>query len=296
MQNIPKVSVVIPTYNRPELLSQAIRSVLAQTYQDFEVIVVDDGSRGRAGNVVMAFEDSRIRYFKNETSLGGGGARNRGIAEARGGYVAFLDDDDEWLPEKLRIQVNAFENAPQDVGFCFSGVVKVLIDREEVTQTEDGVCDFSQIALTRFKGFLTSTLVVYKSVLEEVGGFDVSFPSHQEPELIIRIARTYRGIGINQPLVRMNMTPHEHIGGSINRRIKGKELLLQKHKVLYAQYPTILARHYFQLGLWYRDSGQRSKAKDYFWKAFLLSKNPRYLTHALSVSFLGGISNVVQRG
>lgn len=278
---MPNVSIVIPTCNRPELLLRAIRSVLAETYQDFEVIVVDDGMKDRAESAVVAFGDPRIRYVKNETSLGGGGARNRGIKEARGEYVAFLDDDDEWLPNKLSIQMSIFEKAPRDVGFCFSSVVKVLSDDEETTQVEDGVFDFSQVALTRFKGFLTSTLVVRKSVLNEVGGFDEALPSHQELELIIRITRQYRGIGINQSLVRMNMTPHEHIGGDLGRRIKGEELLLQKHKELYAHYPRVLARHYFQLGLWCRDNGESKKAIGYFLRAFRFSWNPRHLAHGL---------------
>ncbi|MDO8521042.1 MAG: glycosyltransferase family A protein [bacterium] len=278
---MPKVSIVIPTCNRLDLLPRAIRSVLAQTYQDFEIIVVDDGTKERADVVVAGFSDPRTRYIKNETSLGGGGARNRGIKEARGEYIALLDDDDEWLPDKLRTQMNVFEAAPQDVGFCFSSVTNVFSDHEETTHVEDGIFDFSQIVLTRFKGFLTSTLVVRTAVFAEMGGFDESLPSHQEPELIIRFTRKYRGIGINQPLVRMNMTPHEHIGGDIHRRIRGKELVLQKHAALYAKYPHALAKQYFWLALWYRDSGQMVKAKGYFWKAFRLSGNPRYFGHWL---------------
>jgi hypothetical protein len=172
-----------------------------------------------------------------------------------------------------------FETAPQDVGFCFSSVTNVLSDHEEITHVEDGIFDFSQIVLTRFKGFLTSTLVVRRSVLDEVGGFDASLPSHQEPELIIRITHKYRGIGIDQPLVRMNMTPHEHIGGDINRRIAGKELVLQKHAALYVKHPRALAKQYFWLALWCRDGGQTQKAKKYFWKAFYKSGNPRYFVH-----------------
>ncbi|MEK7118124.1 MAG: glycosyltransferase family A protein [Patescibacteria group bacterium] len=278
---MPKVSVVIPTHNRPELLPRAIRSVLAQTYQDFEIIVVDDGLKERAENVVVMFNDPRIRYLKNEPSLGGGGARNRGITEARGEFVAFLDDDDEWLPEKLQIQMSVFEKAPQDVGFCFSSVVNVYGDHEETTEAKEGVFDFSRVALARFKGFLTSTLVVRKNVFDEVGGFDESLPSHQEPELIIRITRKYRGVGINRPLVRMNMAPREHIGGNLERRVRGREMILTKHAALYKGKPGLLARHHFQIGLWCRDAGDRNKARGYFGKAFRLSGNLRYLLHAL---------------
>ena len=178
--------------------------------------------------------------------------------------------------------MGAFKDAQPDVGFCFSSVVNDYGDREEITETKEGVFDFSHIALSRFKGFMTSTLVVRLRILEEVGGFDESLPSHQEPELIIRITRKYPlGISIKEPLVRMSMIPHERIGGDLNRRIRGKEILLEKHESLYARYPTILAYHYFQLGLWCRDSGQTRKAKEYFWKAFRLSWSPRYALHWL---------------
>lgn len=100
-----------------------------------------------------------------------------------------------------------------------------------------------------------------------------------QPELIIRITRKYRGIGINQPLVRMNMAPREHIGGSLEKRILGREMVIAKHAALFARYPQKLAYHYFQLGLWRRDSGDLKKARGYFFKAFRLSWSPRYFAH-----------------
>src|SRR5688572_26839751 len=100
---MPKVSVVIPTHNRPLMLRRAIDSVLAQTYQDFEIIVVDDGLRERSDNVVKLFEDDRIRYISHEQEHGAPAARNTGIKNSNGELIAFLDDDDEWLPQKLEL-------------------------------------------------------------------------------------------------------------------------------------------------------------------------------------------------
>lgn len=276
---MPKVSIVIPTCNRPELLARAIHSVLAQTYRDFEIIVVDDGMKERAENVVAGFGDSRICYFKNETSLGGGGTRNRGIAASRGEYVAFLDDDDEWLPEKLLVQMEQFTKTGADVGFCFTAARMEADDGVEITMVKGGVNDLSALALLRFKGFLTTTLIVKRAVFDDVGLFDASLPSHQEAELIIRITRKYKGLGINRPLVVMNVHAHEHIGGDLTRRIRGKELVLEKHVALYAKYPSALAKQYFWLALWCRNARDTVKARTYFWKAFRLSGNPRYFYH-----------------
>lgn len=284
--NAPTVSVVLPTFNRPELLRSAITSILTQTYSDFELIVVDDGDKVSAETVVQSFHDARIVYLKNNPPKQGGGAtRNRGIAITKGEWVAFLDDDDEWLPEKLAMQMQALADVPDEVGFSFTAVVND--DGKKLTPTTviQGIYDYKDIALRSFAGFLTVTLVLRKSVLLEVGGFDEILPSHQEPELMIRVTRKYKGFGVNQPLVKVNMTPHEHIGGDIKRRIRGREIILEKHSELYKHYPEPLAYHNFQLGLWCRDSGDITKAKQYFWRAFTLSWNPRHLAHYLLVCY-----------
>jgi len=97
----PTVSVIIPTYNRAHLLDRAIRSVLDQTYQDFELIVVDDGSSDPTAEVIATFADPRIYYLRHEKNRGAAAARNTGIEASQGDYVAFLDSDCEWLPKKL---------------------------------------------------------------------------------------------------------------------------------------------------------------------------------------------------
>lgn len=108
---MPKVSVIIPTYNRAEYVTQAIDSVLAQTYTDYEIIVVDDGSTDKTREVLEPYMD-KITYIYQENT-GVSAARNRGIKAAKGDWVAFLDSDDEWLPEKLAVQMRAVENHPQ---------------------------------------------------------------------------------------------------------------------------------------------------------------------------------------
>ena len=287
MKDIPTVSIVIPTYKRPQLLSRAIDSVLAQTFTDFEVIVVDDDPAGSAEPIVRAYTDARVQYLKNEGVHGGSAARNTGIRAARAEYIAFLDDDDMWVPEKLEIQVAAFRDVSSDVGFCVTGVRAVSEKGEVITHVEGGVHDFSEIALVRFKGFLTITLFIRKSVFEDVGLFDEEMPSHQEAELIMRVTRKYRGLGIDKPLAIANMFKHEQIGGNIFRRIQGRLLVLEKHTGLYASRPDALAKHYFWLGLQYRTVRHLATARSYFWKAFLLTKKPRYAAHAFYVSLLG---------
>lgn len=102
---MPLVSVVIPTYNRAEFLPRAVESVLRQTVDDFELIVVDDASTDDTEAVVERFDDPRVEYVRHGTNRGGSAARNTGIERSSGEYIAFLDSDDEWYPRKLERQV-----------------------------------------------------------------------------------------------------------------------------------------------------------------------------------------------
>lgn len=285
---MPRVSIVIPTCDRPELLARALDSVRAQTFEDYEVIVVDDGREAHAERIVQALGDKRVRAIRHETPRRGGSAsRNTGIREARADLIAFLDDDDEWMPEKLALQVAALDAAAPLVGFSVTGACVQSEEGEHRNEVEEGEYDFSRIALIRLNGFLTTSLVIRRDVFENVGSFDESFPSHQEAELMIRITRQYRGYGINKPLVRMNMFAHEHIGGDLSRRIQGRLLLLEKHGALFKEHPQLLARHYFTLGIWYRNSGNLLEARAAFRMAWVQSRNVRYLGHYVIQSLRG---------
>lgn len=280
-------SIIIPTRNRHTLLRRAIGSIRSQTYTDWELIVVDDGSSPSAEPAVHEFHDSRISYVRHEQPRGGGAARNTGIRMARGSYVAFLDDDDQWVPEKLRVQMDAFTQAPDDVGFCFSAVTNEYDDHQEQSRVPDGIANYLAQALGNPKGFLTVTLVVRRPVFDVVGMFDERFPSHQETDLVIRMARRYRGLGINQSLVRVNMgSGYQRTGGVLERRIAGREMLIRKHLTDFQRYPRELAFHYFQLGLWYRALGDFRFARRYFWHAFQTFYTLRFAAH--TVSMLGG--------
>ena len=104
-----KISIVIPTYNRVDFLPKAIQSVLNQTYRNWEMIIVDDGSTDNTEEIVKGYKESRIQYIVHKYNLGLSAARNTGIKKSRGEYIAFLDSDDEWFPEKISCQMNIFQ-------------------------------------------------------------------------------------------------------------------------------------------------------------------------------------------
>ncbi|OGN29987.1 MAG: hypothetical protein A3A33_01540 [Candidatus Yanofskybacteria bacterium RIFCSPLOWO2_01_FULL_49_25] len=285
---MPTISVIMPTHNRPELLKRAITSVLAQTYSDFELIVVDDGLQKSARETVEYFRDPRIIYLKHEQERGGGAARNTGIKAARGKFIAFLDDDDQWHPEKLRIQLDALSNTDETVGLSFTAASLRFPDRERISIVAEGIGNYFDFALGHFNGFLNVTLMFKREVLDAVGFYDERLPSHQETDLVLRTLKRYRAVGIVRPLTIVDMSDNrERIGSKLSRRIAGRLIILSRYLDDYQKHPTVLASQYFSLALLYRDNGQFAEAKRYFRLARKTHMAIRYVFHEMSV-FFGG--------
>lgn len=196
----PLVSVVLPTHNRSALLPRAIRSVLRQTYADFELIVVDDASSEDPTPIVDAFGDDRIRLIRHPANRGNAAARNTAIRSARGRFLAFLDDDDEWSPEKLELQVPVLESSEADEALVYcarrliSDGVTVGID---APGKEGDVLD----ELLPW-GLMSCPSVLLKAeVLDEVGLFDERLSRGVDDDLWRRIARHYRVRYLDRVLV-----------------------------------------------------------------------------------------------
>ncbi len=227
----PSVSVVIPTHNRAGLLARSIESVLAQTFPDLECIVVDDGSTDNTAEVVRGFQDPRVRLVTLPTNCGLSRARNEGIRAARGEFVAFLDDDDEWLPRKLDMQVARLREADDPratVVYCRCYVHDALTGR--TTQTS-GVYegDIFGHLLRGWHPPTPSLFMVKRSSLLEVGGFDEGLPCAQDYDLWLRLAEASNHFAaVNEPLA----VKHEHAEGHMSAdpavRVRGSEILDRK--------------------------------------------------------------------
>ena len=167
----PKVSIIIPTYNRVDLLPRAINSVLNQTFQDFELIVVDDGSTDNTKQVVEEFQkkDKRIKYIWQENSGAPAKPRNTGIKNSQGEYIALLDHDDEWLPEKLEKQLEIFEkNRQTNLGFVGCNALIVKEDKIQEYKTPKYKNILLEILERNFI-WSCSSVMIKKSVLDKVG-------------------------------------------------------------------------------------------------------------------------------
>ena len=203
---MPRVSVIMPTYNRAEKLPRSIESVLNQTLEEFELLVVDDGSSDETEAVVTAYDDPRVKYVAHETNHGASAARNTGIDHADGEYIALLDSDDEFEPEKLEKQVDLLESRSDDWVAAYCGVDIVFEDGEqpnrlkqwlvelvargrEMGGAEGGEELIGEVLTDRLHTSAGSTLLVERSVAEAIDGFDESFDRFQDPEFLIRVLK-----------------------------------------------------------------------------------------------------------
>ena len=193
MSGEPTVSVVIPTYDRPTFLEGAIDTVLQQTYDDLEVIVVDDGSEtDYARATVEEYDDAPVRLVEHDENRGLSAARNTGVRNARGAYIAFLDDDDRWHAEKLARQVPVLENDPS-VGLVTCCLASVSPDGEILRcEKSKPSGDLSETIFRKNVIGTPSRVLVRSECFDEIGVFDEELPTKQDWDLYIRICREWR--------------------------------------------------------------------------------------------------------
>ena len=181
------ISVVIPLYNKEKQIAHTIQSVFNQTFQDFEVVIVDDGSTDESAAEVEKFCDSRIRLIHQENA-GVAAARNRGIEEAKGDLIAFLDADDEWKPEYLATQYHLSQKYPDcNVFACnyefrnIEGKVTPTIIRKLPFTGEEGILsNYFEVASCSHPPLWTSSIVVKKQAIQAIGGFPVGIRSGED--------------------------------------------------------------------------------------------------------------------
>jgi glycosyltransferase involved in cell wall biosynthesis len=228
----PLVSVVVPTYNRAHLLRRAIKSVLAQTFSDFELIIVDDGSTDETNEAVEEFDDPRIRFIRQPVRGGANRARNRGIEASRGEWVAFLDSDDEWLPRRLEAQVKRLQQDDPmgaTVGYCL--IVKHNDLTQETRPSRKSVHEgdvFDDLLLDRMPK-ATSAYMVKRSALLEVDGFDETMPSRQDIDLWLRLAQAgNRFAAVSERLVVIHSNHGPRISRDSTAKLRGARLFNRK--------------------------------------------------------------------
>ncbi len=261
MATDPGVSVVIATRNRSSILARAIDSVLAQTYKNFELIIIDDGSTDRTKELVAAYAGKLVYFYQDQAGLAA--ARNRGIQEARGRWIAWLDDDDQWHPDKLSLQVDKIKQLPEPAFLWCNGIrggvpVRNPADPSGFFQSmREVVCQPSSWLMSR-------------ELFKRIGGFDTSYETGADTALVMKALM--EGIKIyyqSDLLVVWENTPGRlSTFGPQTLACREKRLnafldFIKKDRVFHYNYLYTLGKDAFRLG-------DKKRARKYFFRAFLL--------------------------
>lgn len=223
-------SVVIPSYNREKVVVRAINSVLNQTFQDFEIIVVDDGSEDNTEGVVNSIADERIKYVRQENA-GACVARNTGVENSRGQYVSFLDSDDEWFPEMLEKQYELYKS-DCDIGCVYSNLQVVTIKGEIYPFGKQFGVQGNCYAEVLRQGYMapTSVLSAKRECFEKVGLFDVQLPASQDDDMCFKLAKYYKVGYIPYTMASLNVEQVNRISNNPKRVADGWWKLWNKYE------------------------------------------------------------------
>lgn len=277
-----KVSVIITTYGRAgKLIFEAIESVRKQTYHNIEIIVVDDNGQGtdhQKNNELLFERQGDIKYIANEKNSGAQVSRNVGILASKGEYIACLDDDDLWMPEKIEKQVRLMEKENLALVFCngyrfYNDNIK---DRKlyQFNFISDDLLDFA----TELRGDhigSTSIPLMRKRCFSQTGLFDVDMPARQDYEMWLRFCRYYKVKGIDEPLFYYRYHSGDRITKSYEKEIESYKLLLKKYKDDYDKDGFAKANILFAMCRVYLKSGNIVNSVYYIIRAFFNS--PQYI-------------------
>jgi len=268
----PLVSVIIPTRNRKELLIRALKSVLCQVYESIEIIIVDDNSiDGTFPEISLKFQEDighhKIKIFRNEKLMGNAKTRNIGIRKSNGEYVAFLDDDDVWLPDKIDKQIK--EILQSRVEACFCGTIWVENDKIlKSTIARNSMISFEN-------GGPTSSWLIHRRVFDDIGFFDEKFPANVDGEFLVRLNKNFNTCFVNE-LLYIHYYYDLQISSSKKMKIIGFEKMLKKHKAEFNSCEKSSA--YFKLAIFYLF--EEKKRFDYILKSIY------YKLHLKNISLL----------
>ena len=267
------VTVVLPTYNRASTLERAIDSVLSQTFSDFELIVVDDGSTDHTPAILAAYAGRGNVEVVSTPHRGCAAARNTGIGRARGRYVAFQDSDDTWESRKLATAVAALERSGPETGVFYSDMHVVLPDgRSGVLKAPDvtpGVLIDERTLDYLVRCIGIQSAVIKRECFDRVGTFDEALPRLIDLELFIRLSDHYGFVRSPETLV----TYHLGAGISVNREalVTARRHLLRKYGARLRQKRHHLAGQYLYLAMALQHNGERLKSLPFFLRALLTS-------------------------
>ena len=286
------VSVIITTYKRPpQMVNRAIQSVINQTYRNLEIIIIDDSpdnfrERTAVEKMILSIreKDKRIKYIKHDKNKGACIARNTGIKNSNGNFIAFLDDDDEWLPTKLEKQLRLFKDPEVGLVYCSSFTINETSKSKKVRKGKfyKGFV-FDQLLKGNFIGS-TSFPLIRRECFNYCGMFDSNLKSSQDYDLWLRIAKRYKVDYVEEPLVNYYIHGNARITTDPLSKIQGIITINEKYKEYFNLYPYSKSRRLMSLIPHYLKVGEKVKAKKIYYEAVKLAplgvrSNIKYLLY-----------------
>jgi glycosyltransferase involved in cell wall biosynthesis len=286
--SMPVVSIIIPVYNREKTLKRAVESALTQTFQNIEVIVVDD--RSEDGTVDSAQElvrlDARVSLIRHATNQGAQAARNSGARVAKGGWLTFFDSDDWMLPTSIETRLNVARD--QRVKIVHSDALVLRPKQDLALFGVPPLSGFIYEALLRAPGPMFQGMIVSVDAFREVGALDEGVVAYQEWDTAIRLAKRYAFGFVSEPTFVYDCTGDDTISKNVLTGASGYEYIVNKHlpEILLHAGPKAVSQHYAMIGVYYAQAGASDLAVNSKWKSFWWWPSPRRVIRSCLRKFM----------
>jgi len=234
---MPAVTAIITTFNRSSFVKEAIGSVLSQSFRDFELLVLDNSSTDDTRSVVESFKDKRLNYIRHEP-LNISQARNLGVRQAKGKYIAFLDDDDLWLPDKLEKQLEVFEEGDDALALVYGGLLWVDSNGIEVGVHKPVLRGRVLTELLLQKDAFTgsaSNAMLRKSAVESLGGYDEDVPTGEDLDLYLRLAEKYLTDFTDESVVKVRTHSGPRLGDKLRDAAELELKMMNRYGYVFEQ-------------------------------------------------------------
>jgi len=274
MKEEPLVSIIIPCFNSEKTITDAVNSILAQTYSNYEIIIVDDASTDKTQEICLKLsgENNKIKYFRLEVNSGGPSyPSNFGVSKSNGDYVAFLDHDDEWLPEKLKKQISFLVENNFDMASCY--ILSFGNGKEQILKIIQKPPYLGEILQRNFLTSL-STIVIKKDIFEKIGGFDTVLKGPQDWDFYINFFTK----GFNFGYIKEVLAKHINLKNSLSsttsfdRFEKDRLYMFNKYVNFYKKDNKVFSNYLRSVGIQYLSLNRKNEALKMMYES--IKKNP----------------------
>lgn len=286
---MPLVTAIITTFNRAHYLEKAIKSVLRQDFSDYELLILDNSSTDHTAEVIQTFQDQRIRYIKHPP-LNISQTRNLGVAQAKGEFIAFLDDDDEWLPHKLRCELTLFQTVSDDVGLVYGGFQRMDTDGSVFYSHPPVLQGHILKDLLSLRDDFTgsaSNPMLRKSAILALNGFDETVKTGEDWEFYLRLAERYRVRYVPDMVVNVRHHNGSRLGDRVQDYIDLEQQVMRRFAQQFAEDKKLKSFYLQRLGGKMMRLGQKQDARRFLFQSIQTNYWNWFAYAQLLSSFLG---------